>query len=180
MSRIGKAPVEIPDKVNVEIDGSLVKASGPLGKLEIMLQPVIEVVKEDNKLLVKRINEERKTRSLHLHGLSRTLVNNIVVGVSKGFEKKLEIQGVGYKAILDGKNLNLALGYSHPVKIEPPEGIEIKVEGNNRITVFGADKQLVGDIAALIRSKRPPEVYKGKGIRYQGEYIRKKAGKAGK
>ena len=178
MSRIGKAPVEIPDKVDVEIDGNLIKASGPLGKLEVKLQPVIEVVKEDNKLLVKRVNEERKTRALH--GLSRTLVNNIVVGVSKGFEKRLEIQGVGYKAVLEGKNLNLALGYSHPVKIEPPEGIEIKVEGNNKITILGADKQLVGDIAALIRSKRPPEVYKGKGIRYQGEYVRKKAGKAGK
>ena len=178
MSRIGVTPVEIPDKVNVEIDGNLIKASGPLGNLEVKLQPVIKVEKEDNKLIVKRVNEERKTRSLH--GLSRTLVYNIVQGVSKGFEKKLEIQGVGYKAALEDKNLNLSLGYSHPVKIEPPEGIEIKVEGNNRITVFGADKQLVGDIAALIRSKRPPEVYKGKGIRYAGEYVRKKAGKAGK
>jgi len=178
MSRIGVAPVEIPDKVNVEINENLIKASGPLGQLEIKLQSVIKVEKEDNKLVVKKLNDERKTRALH--GLSRTLVNNIVVGVSKGFEKRLEIQGVGYKAALEGKNLNLSLGYSHPVKIEPPEGIDIKVEGNNKIIVSGADKQLVGDIAALIRSKRPPEVYKGKGIRYQGEYVRKKAGKAGK
>jgi len=178
MSRIGVTPVEIPDKVNIEIEGNLVKASGPLGKLEIQLLPVIAVEKQDNQLIVKRVNEERKTRALH--GLSRTLVDNIVVGVSKGFEKKLEIQGVGYKANLEGKALNLALGYSHPIKINPPEGIEIKVEGNTKISVFGADKQLVGDIAALIRSKRPPEVYKGKGIRYEGEYVRKKAGKAGK
>ena len=178
MSRIGVTPVEIPDKVNVDIQGDLIKATGPLGSLEVKLQPVIKVEKKDNKLVVKRVNEERKTRALH--GLSRTLVYNIVTGVSKGFEKKLEIQGVGYKAALEGKNLNLSLGYSHPVKIEPPEGIEIKVEGNNKITVFGANKQLVGDIAALIRSKRPPEVYKGKGIRYAGEYVRRKAGKAGK
>ncbi len=178
MSRIGVAPIEIPDKVNVEIEGNLIKATGPLGKLEVQLLPIVEVEKQDNKLIVKRINEERKTRSLH--GLSRTLVNNIVVGVSKGFEKKLEIHGVGYKAALEGKDLNLALGYSHPVKIAPPEGIEIKLEGANKITVFGADKQLVGDTAALIRSKRPPEVYKGKGIRYVDEVVRKKAGKAGK
>ena len=178
MSRIGVTPVEIPDKVNVEIEGNLVKASGPLGELEVELLPVIEVEKQDNQLIVKRVNEERKTRALH--GLSRTLVNNVVVGVSKGFEKKLEIQGVGYRANLEGKSLNLALGYSHPVKIDPPEGIEIKVEGTTKITVFGANKQAVGDIAALIRSKRPPEVYKGKGIRYEGEYVRKKAGKAGK
>ncbi len=178
MSRIGVTPVEIPDKVTVEIEGNVVKAAGPLGKLEVELLPAIKVEKQDNKLVVSTLNNERKTRALH--GLSRTLVNNVVSGVSKGFEKKLEIQGVGYKAALEGKNLNLALGYSHPVKIEPPEGIELKVEGNNKITVFGANKQLVGDVAALIRSKRPPEVYKGKGIRYEGEYVRKKAGKAGK
>ena len=178
MSRIGKSPIEIPDKVNIEIQGNTVKASGPLGSLEVNLRPEIQVEKQGNTLVVTRKNDDRKSRSLH--GLSRTLVNNIVNGVSKGFQKRLEIQGVGYKAILDGKNLNLALGYSHPVKIEPPEGIEIKVEGNNKIVVFGADKQLVGDIAALIRGKRPPEVYKGKGIRYEGEYVRKKAGKAGK
>lgn len=178
MSRIGKAPVEIPDKVNVEIQGNLVKASGPLGNLEVELRREIKVEKQDNKIIITRLNDERKSRSLH--GLSRTLVYNLVNGVSKGFQKRLEIQGVGYRAALEGKVLNLSLGYSHPVKIEPPAGIEIKTEGNNKIIVFGADKQLVGDIAAKIRSKRPPEVYKGKGIRYEGEYVRKKAGKAGK
>ncbi|OGI02708.1 MAG: 50S ribosomal protein L6 [Candidatus Melainabacteria bacterium GWF2_37_15] len=178
MSRIGKAPVEIPNKVNVEVQGNTVKASGPLGNLEVKLRPEIKVEKQDNKLIVSRVNDERKSRALH--GLSRTLVSNMVNGVSSGFQKRLEIQGVGYRATLDGRNLNLALGYSHPVRIEPPAGIEIKVEGNNKIVVVGADKQLVGDIAALIRSKRPPEVYKGKGIRYEGEYVRRKAGKAGK
>jgi len=178
MSRIGKTPVEIPDKVNVELDGNVVKVTGSKGTLSVTLQPSIKIEKQDNKLILTKRDDDRKTRALY--GLSRTLVNNIVVGVSKGFEKELEIQGVGYKAALEGKVLNLALGYSHPVKITPPEGIEIKVEGNNKITVLGADKQLVGDIAAEIRSKRPPEVYKGKGIRYKGEYVRKKAGKAGK
>ena len=178
MSRIGKSPVEIPNKVNVEVQGNTVKASGPLGNLEVKLRPEIKVEKQDNKLIVSRVNDERKSRALH--GLSRTLVSNMVNGVSSGFQKRLEIQGVGYRATLDGKNLNLALGYSHPVRIEPPAGIEIKVEGNNKIVVVGADKQLVGDIAALIRSKRPPEVYKGKGIRYEGEVVRRKAGKAGK
>lgn len=178
MSRIGKAPVEIPDKVNIEIQGNIVKASGPLGNLQVELRPEIKIEKQDNKLIVSRNSDDRKARAFH--GLSRTMVYNLVNGVSKGFEKRLEIQGVGYRAALEGKNLNLSLGYSHPVKIEPPAGIEIKTEGNNKIIVFGANKQLVGDIAAKIRSKRPPEVYKGKGIRYEGEYVRKKAGKAGK
>jgi len=178
MSRIGKSPVEIPNKVNVEVQGNTVKASGPLGNLEVKLRPEIKVEKQDNKLIVSRVNDERKSRALH--GLSRTLVSNMVNGVSSGFQKRLEIQGLLLPSTLDGKNLNLALGYSHPVRIEPPAGIEIKVEGNNKIVVVGADKQLVGDIAALIRSKRPPEVYKGKGIRYEGEVVRRKAGKAGK
>lgn len=178
MSRIGKSPVEIPDKVNVEIQGNTVKAAGPLGTLELTLRPEVKAEKQDNKIIVSRVSDDRKARSLH--GLSRTLVANLVNGVSKGFQKRLEIHGVGYRAALDGANLNLSLGYSHPVKIEPPTGIEIKVEGNNKIVVSGADKQAVGDIAALIRSKRPPEVYKGKGIRYEGEYVRRKAGKAGK
>lgn len=178
MSRIGKSPVEIPDKVNVEIQGNVVKASGPLGSLELKLRPEIKAEKQDNQIIVSRVNEDRKSRSLH--GLSRTLVANLVNGVSKGFQKRLEIHGVGYKAILEGNNLNLSLGYSHPVRIEPPATIEIKVEGNNKIVVSGPDKQMVGDIAALIRSKRPPEVYKGKGIRYEGEHVRRKAGKAGK
>lgn len=178
MSRIGKAPVLIPDKVDIKIEGNVVNVSGPLGSLKCELRPEISVVKEDNKLVIKPNNDERKTGALH--GLSRTLVNNMVVGVSQGFTKALEIQGVGYKAAKEGNTLNLSLGYSHPVKIEAPAGIEILVEGNTKIFVKGADKQLVGDVAALIRSKRPPEVYKGKGIRYAGEVVRRKAGKTGK
>jgi large subunit ribosomal protein L6 len=178
MSRIGKAPVIIPDKVTVTLDGSLVKVSGPLGNLECQLRPEISIVQEDKKLILTQNNDDRKTGALH--GLSRTLVNNMVIGVSQGFTKGLEIQGVGYRASKEGNTLNLALGYSHPVKVEAPAGIEILVEGNNKITVKGADKQLVGDVAASIRSKRPPEVYKGKGIRYVGEVVRRKAGKTGK
>jgi len=178
MSRIGKAPVEIPDKVNVEVQGNTVTATGPKGSLEVSLRPEIKVEKQDNKVIITVIKDDRKSRAFW--GLSRTLVNNIVQGVSKGFEKRLEIQGVGYRAAMDGANLNLTLGYSHPVQVVPPAGIEIKTEGNNKIIVSGPDKQAVGDIAALIRGKRPPEVYKGKGIRYEGEYVRKKAGKTGK
>ncbi len=178
MSRIGKAPVVIPDKVEVIIEGNLVKVSGPLGKLEHELRSEISVIKEDNKIILTMKNDDRKSRAFY--GLGRTLVNNMVVGVSQGYTKALEIQGVGYRASKEGNILNLALGYSHPVKIDPPAGIEIVLEGNTKVFVKGADKQLVGDIAALIRSKRPPEVYKGKGIRYAGEYVRKKAGKTGK
>ena len=178
MSRIGKAPVVIPDKVEVKVVNNTVTAKGPLGTLSVTIRPEIAVKQEDGKVILERINEERKTRALH--GLSRTLVYNLINGVNTGFSKNLEILGVGYRAAKEGNVLNLSLGYSHPVKVDPPAGIDIKVEGTNKITITGADKQLVGDIAALIRSKRPPEVYKGKGIRYQGEHIRKKAGKTGK
>jgi large subunit ribosomal protein L6 len=178
MSRIGKAPVIIPDKVNVTIQENLVKVSGPLGSLDCKLRPEISIVKEGNTLILKPNNEERKTGALY--GLSRTLVNNMVVGVSQGFSKMLEIQGVGYKAAKEGNTLILSLGYSHPVKIEPPQGIEIVLESPTKITIKGYDKQMVGDVAALIRSKRPPEVYKGKGVRYSGEVVRRKAGKTGK
>ena len=178
MSRIGKAPVVIPDKVEVKVVNNTVTAKGPLGTLSVTIRPEIAVKQEDGKVILERINEERKTRALH--GLSRTLVYNLINGVNTGFSKNLEIHGVGYRAAKEGNVLNLSLGYSHPVKVDPPAGIDIKVEGTNKITITGADKQLVGDIAALIRSKRPPEVYKGKGIRYQGEHIRKKAGKTGK
>lgn len=179
MSRIGKKPIDIPDKVEVKVEGQVVTAKGPLGTLSTTLRPEINLTIEDKTIHVNI--EETKNRKVNaFHGLSRTLVNNIVVGVSKGFTKELEIVGVGYRAQLEGRNLLLQLGYSHPVLIEPPEGIEIKVESNTKFQVFGADKQAVGDIAALIRSKRPPEVYKGKGIRYKGEYIRRKVGKAGK
>lgn len=179
MSRIGKKPVDIPDKVEVKIDGDVVTAKGPLGTLSVKVRPEVNVVMEDKQIIVSVDNaKDRKIRAFH--GLTRTLINNIVVGVSKGFSKHLDIVGVGYRAQLEGKNLVLQLGYSHPVVIEPPAGIEIKLESNTKIEVFGADKQAVGDLASDIRGKRPPEVYKGKGIRYRGEYIRRKAGKAGK
>ena len=178
MSRIGKLPVIIPDGVEVTIEGQKVTAKGPLGTESVEIRPEIKIEKEDKKIVLTRINDERKSRSLH--GLSRTLVANVVNGVKTGFTKKLEIVGVGYRAQMQGNTLNLALGYSHPVDIVAPEGIKIAVDQNTKITITGANKQTVGDIAALIRSKRPPEVYKGKGIKYEGEHIRRKAGKTGK
>ena len=179
MSRIGKKPVVIPDGVEVKIDGQVVTAKGPLGTETVELRPEIILKQEGNEVLVDITNhDDRKARALW--GLSRTLVNNAVEGVKHGFTKKLEIQGVGYRANMEGSNLNLVLGYSHPILVTPPEGIKITVEANTKITVTGANKQLVGDVAAEIRSKRPPEVYKGKGVRYEGEYVRRKAGKTGK
>ena len=178
MSRIGKLPIAIPEGVEVTINGQVVTAKGPLGTEVVEVRPEITVKKEENTIVVTRANDDRKSRSLH--GLSRTLVANAVNGVKNGFEKKLEIVGVGYRAAMEGNTLNLALGYSHPVAIVAPEGIKIVVEANTKITVSGANKQAVGDVAAEIRSKRPPEVYKGKGIKYAGEYIRRKAGKTGK
>lgn len=178
MSRIGKKPVEIPEGVEVKIDGQVVTAKGPLGTETVSVNPEISVKVEDNHVVLSKVQDDRKSRSLW--GLSRTLVNNAVQGVKHGFEKKLEINGVGYRANMEGTILNLALGYSHPVKVEPPQGITITVENNTKITVKGANKQLVGDVAAEIRGKRPPEVYKGKGIKYEGEHIRRKAGKTGK
>ncbi len=178
MSRIGKLPIAIPDGVEVTINGQVVTAKGPLGTETVELRPEVKAEKVDNTVVVTRANDDRKSRSLH--GLSRTLVANAINGVKNGFTKKLEIVGVGYRAAMQGNTLNLALGYSHPVNIEAPEGIKIAVEANTKITISGANKQAVGDIAAEIRSKRPPEVYKGKGIKYEGEYIRRKAGKTGK
>ncbi len=178
MSRIGKLPVVIPEGVEVTINGQVVTAKGPLGTETVEVRPEIKIEKVDNTIVLTRINDERKSRSLH--GLSRTLVSNAVNGVKTGFVKKLEIVGVGYRAAMQGSTLNLSLGYSHPVDIVAPQGIKIEVDQNTKITVSGANKQLVGDIAALIRSKRPPEVYKGKGIKYEGEHIRRKAGKTGK
>ena len=178
MSRIGKLPVEIPAGVEVKIDGQMVTAKGPNGTETVDVRPEISVKVEDNHIILTPVNDERKTNALH--GLSRTLVANAVKGVKDGFEKKLEIVGVGYRANMEGKNLNLVLGYSHPILIETPEGITIAVDANTKISVKGSNKQLVGDIAALIRSKRPPEVYNGKGVKYEGEHIRRKAGKAGK
>ena len=178
MSRIGKLPIAIPEGVEVTINGQVVTAKGPLGTEVVNVRPEITVTKEENTVVVTRANDDRKSRSLH--GLSRTLVANAINGVKNGFEKKLEIVGVGYRAAMEGNTLNLALGYSHPVAIVAPEGIKIVVEANTKITVSGSNKQAVGDVAAEIRSKRPPEVYKGKGIKYVGEYIRRKAGKTGK
>ena len=178
MSRIGKLPVHIPDGVEVKVENNLVSAKGPMGSESVQIREEIEVKIDGKEIVLTRKNDDRKSRSLH--GLSRTLVQNMVTGVKDGFTKKLEIQGVGYRAQMQGTAINLQLGYSHPIVIEPPQGIKIAVEANTKITVTGSNKQMVGDVAAQIRSKRPPEVYKGKGIRYEGEFVRRKAGKAGK
>ena len=178
MSRIGKKPVEIPSGVEVKLDGQTITVKGPKGTETVTVRDEIKMSVQDNHIILEPLNDERKTGALH--GLSRTLVANAIERVSKGFEKKLEIQGVGYRANTEGTKLNLVLGFSHPVLIDPPEGITITVEANTKISVKGTNKQTVGDVAAAIRSKRPPEVYKGKGVRYEGEYIRRKAGKAGK
>lgn len=176
MSRIGKAPITVPKGVTVDLKGNDVKVKGPKGELSRTLRPEIEIKMEEDKVVLTKKNDDRLSRSLH--GLSRTLVANMVKGVSEGFEKTLEMTGVGYRAQMEGKKLVMALGYSHPVEIEPPAGLEIAVGKGNVITVTGIDKQAVGDLASFIREKRPPEVYKGKGVRYKGEVIRRKAGKA--
>ena len=178
MSRIGKLPIGIPDGVEVKIEGNTLIAKSPKGEEKVSFPEEISVEMKDGEVTVSRKDDSRKSRSLH--GLFRTLVSNAIVGVKTPFEKKLEIVGVGYRAAMQGSAINLSLGYSHPVIIEPPKGISIAVEANTKITVSGTNKQMVGDIAALIRSKRPPEVYKGKGVKYEGEYIARKAGKAGK
>ncbi len=178
MSRIGKKPIEIPSGVEVKIEGNVVTAKGPKGTESVTFRDEVKVSVADNHVIVETNSDDRKTGALH--GLFRTLISNAITGVSKGFEKKLEIVGVGYRANMEGSNLNMALGYSHPVIIVPPEGIKLSVEANTKITVQGSNKQAVGDVAAYIRSKRPPEVYKGKGVKYEGEHIRRKAGKAGK
>lgn len=178
MSRIGKLPVSIPDKVTVEVGDSLVRVKGPKGELEQHFLPVVTIAVADGNVVVDRKGDAKEARSAH--GLTRTLVSNMIEGVSKGFRKSLEIQGVGYRAAKSGENLNLTLGYSHPVSYAAPKGIAFSVEGTNKIHVDGIDKQRVGQVAAEIRDLRPPEPYKGKGIRYDGEVIRKKLGKAGK
>ncbi|MDA0672846.1 MAG: 50S ribosomal protein L6 [Cyanobacteria bacterium] len=178
MSRIGKRPIPIPAKVTVTISGRSVTVKGPKGELSRTLPTGVTVAQEDNTVVVPRENESRLARSRH--GLCRTLVANMVEGVSNGFQKRLEIQGVGYRAQVQGSNLNLSLGYSHPVVFNPPEGIQFAVENNTNVVVSGIDKEIVGNVAASIRAARPPEPYKGKGVRYAGEQIRRKAGKAGK
>lgn len=178
MSRIGKRPISIPQKVTVTIEGQQVAVKGPKGELSRILPNEVIVEQEGETLLVKRRDESRAARQRH--GLCRTLVSNMVEGVSQGFQRRLEIQGVGYRAQVQGRNLVLSVGYSHSVQIEPPDGVQMAVENNTNVLVSGIDKEIVGNIAARIRAVRPPEPYKGKGIRYAGEFVRRKAGKAGK
>jgi large subunit ribosomal protein L6 len=175
MSRIGKQPIEIPDGVNVAVDPGRVTVNGPLGELTQMVPARIQIEKEDGQLVVKRPTERGDDRALH--GLTRSLVANMVEGVTNGFEKRLEIQGVGYRASLRGTALELNVGFSHPVVMDAPAGITFEVPTQNEIVIKGIDKQQVGEIAAEVRDVRPPEPYKGKGIRYRGEYVRRKVGK---
>jgi len=177
MSRIGKMPITIPKGVKVEINNNNIKISGERGTLEGSFHPDIQVKIEEDKIYVSRSSENKFHRSLH--GLSRALINNMVKGVSSGFEKTLEIQGVGYRAVLEGEKMVLQIGYSHPIEVNTPKGIEFKVEKQKIIKVKGIDKQLVGETAAKIRSLRKPEPYKGKGIRYIDEVVRRKVGKTG-
>jgi large subunit ribosomal protein L6 len=178
MSRIGRLPITVPSNVDVTIDGRNVTVKGPRGSLSRALHPDMTLSREDRTLVVTRPTEQKTHKQLH--GLTRTLVNNMVVGVTDGYRKGLEITGVGYRAALNGRKLTLNLGYSHQIEIDPPEGISFEVENPTRLSVVGIDKELVGQIAAKVRSTRKPEPYKGKGVRYAGEYIRRKAGKAGK
>jgi large subunit ribosomal protein L6 len=178
MSRIGRLPITVPSNVDVTIDGRNVTVKGPKGSLSRSLHPDMTLSREESSLVVTRPTEQKVHKQLH--GLTRTLVNNMVVGVTDGYRKGLEITGVGYRAALNGRKLTLNLGYSHQIEIDPPEGISFEVENPTRLAVVGIDKELVGQIAAKVRSTRKPEPYKGKGVRYAGEYIRRKAGKAGK
>ena len=179
MSRIGKEPISVPSDVQVSIEGRNVGVSGPKGSLDLDVPGEIEVRQEDDMILVERPNDDRKNKALH--GLTRSLVNNMVIGVSEGFKKELEIVGVGYRAAEKGSNgLELRLGFSHPVEVKAPEGITFEVPEPTRIIVSGINKEVVGQVAADIRSYRKPEPYKGKGIRYAGEHVARKAGKAAK
>jgi large subunit ribosomal protein L6 len=178
MSRIGRLPIAIPAGVDVTIDGRTVTVKGPKGQLTRELHPDMNVSREDGTIVVSRPTEQKIHKQLH--GLTRTLVNNMVVGVTDGYRKALEINGVGYRAVKVGEKLQLSLGYSHPVEIEPPNGIAFELENPTHLAVVGIDKELVGQVAAQVRSTRKPEPYKGKGVRYAGEQVRRKAGKAGK
>ena len=178
MSRIGKQPIEVPEKVDVTLDGLSVKVKGPKGELHRILPEGVRVSKVDNTIVVSTTSDKRKSRERH--GLSRSLVANMVQGVSEGYSRQLEIVGVGSRAQVKGKTLVVSAGYSHQVEVVPPEGITFKVENNTNVTVSGIDKELVGNEAAKIRAIRPPEPYKGKGIKYAGERILRKAGKSGK
>ncbi|MHB8458820.1 MAG: 50S ribosomal protein L6 [Candidatus Limnocylindrales bacterium] len=178
MSRIGRLPIAVPAGVDVAIDGRSITVSGPKGSLHRDLHPDMTVRQEDRTILVSRPTEQKVHKQLH--GLTRTLVANMVIGVSTGYRKGLEITGVGYRAQKVGERLLLNLGYSHPIEIDPPSGISFEVENPTRVAVVGIDKELVGQVAATVRSTRKPEPYKGKGVRYTGEVVRRKAGKAGK
>jgi large subunit ribosomal protein L6 len=178
MSRIGRLPIPVPNGVDVAIEGHRVTVKGPRGELSRELHPEIAVRQEDSRILVERPTEQKMHKQLH--GLTRTLVANMVEGVTTGYRKGLEITGVGYRAQKVGDRLQLNLGYSHPVEIVPPKGISFEVENPTRLAVVGIDKELVGQVAARVRSTRKPEPYKGKGVRYAGEQVRRKAGKAGK
>ena len=178
MSRIGRLPISIPAGVTVSVDGSAVSVKGPKGELVLDVASPIEVKVEDNQVVVSRPDDERESRSLH--GLTRTLIHNNIIGVTEGYTKGLEVVGTGYRVAQKGTSVEFALGFSHPVVVEAPEGITLTVEGNNKLTVAGISKQAVGEAAANIRKIRKPEPYKGKGVRYAGEVVRRKAGKAGK
>ena len=179
MSRIGRLPVTVPSNVKVDIQGNIVKVQGPQGEMSRQFSPSMDITLEDSQILIKRPSDVAEHRALH--GTTRALINNMVTGVSTGFDIVLEIEGVGYRAEMDGDNLVLYVGYSHPVVVEPPAGIKFEVDTKTRqVKLHGKDKEQVGQIAAIIRSHRPPEPYHGKGIRYAGEKIRRKAGKSGK
>ena len=178
MSRIGRLPIDVPANVTVTIDGQDVTVKGPKGELALSVANPIEVKVEDGQVLVTRPNDERESRSLH--GLTRTLIANQIVGVTEGYSKSLEVVGTGYRVQAKGSSVEFALGYSHSITVDPPAGITFEVEGNNKLHIRGIDKQAVGEVAANIRKIRKPEPYKGKGVRYAGEVVRRKAGKAGK
>jgi large subunit ribosomal protein L6 len=178
MSRIGRLPIEIPSGVDITIDGQHVAVKGPKGELALTVKEPIEASKVENQVIVTRPDDERSSRSLH--GLSRTLINNLIIGVTEGYQKELEIVGTGYRIASQGQGVEFQLGYSHPIMVQPPAGITFTVEGNTKLVVSGIDKQAVGEVAANIRKLRKPEPYKGKGVRYAGENVRRKAGKAGK
>lgn len=179
MSRIGKAPIQLPDRVQVDIRGTHVTVKGPKGELSRSFDPDMEIALEEGMLIVRRPTDHRLHRAMH--GLTRALLANMVTGVSEGYSRVLEIEGTGYRAELQGEKLVLYLGYSHPIEFQPPQDVTFEVpRGGRMVTVQGIDKEVVGEIAARIRRQRPPEPYKGKGVRYQGERVRRKAGKAGR
>ena len=178
MSRIGRLPIPVPAGVTVTIDGRAVQVKGPKGELSLNVAAPIEVALEDGQVVVTRPDDERASRSLH--GLTRTLISNQIIGVTEGYSKGLEVVGTGYRVQAKGSSLEFALGYSHSITVDPPAGISFEVEGNTKLTVRGIDKQAVGEVAANIRELRKPEPYKGKGVRYAGEVVRRKAGKSGK